>query len=578
MTISASPQNNVISLLPEHVTRHGDKLALAEADPARLAAWKGGDEPLPHRQVTWSELARRVELAAGGLRAAGLEPGDRAVIFIPMSIELYVAMCAVFRIGAVAVFLDSFARQHQLGMCSQLVEPKAFLGDPLAHKYRPMLPPLRGLPIQVVTGDQPVPGARTLAELEALGKTAPIEAVRPDTTALVTFTTGSSGVPKGANRTHSFLLAQHTALDKHIPYRADDVDVPAFPIFLLNNLAAGISTIMPAIDLARPAESDPPRLVAQMLQQRVTNVTMSPALLGRVATFCIEKGIALGIRRLITGGAPVGPALVRDVLRAAPQCDLAILYGSTEAEPIADIHGREMLELLADPANRSRQGVCVGGVVPDLSWRLVKVTRGRMALGAGGWADWDVPAGQPGELLVAGEHVCRDYYRNEDATNRNKIKEGGKVWHRTGDVGYVDDRRRLWLVGRVHNAIVRAGAFHFPVEAEQVLKGLPYVKQAAFLGLPDAALGERTVAAFVPNAAPASPADAEARLAGARAAIMAKNFPVDEVLALETIPMDPRHHSKVDYDKLRVALLEARGIKGVAVEGPEDDAPAAGTE
>ena len=237
-------------------------MALAEADPASLAAWKSMGDPIALKTLSWYDLDDRVARAAAGLVKLGMKPGDRAMIFVPMSIDLYIAMLAVFQLGGIAVFLDSFARQHQLGACSALVEPKMFIGDPMAQKMRPHVPPLAALPIQVVTGSTPVEGAVTMEEVIRLGGARnPMHPVTGETTALVTFTTGSSGTPKGANRTHEFLIAQHTAIDKHIPYAADAIDLPAFPIFLLNNLAAGIQTIMPAVDLAKPADRDPEVIV-----------------------------------------------------------------------------------------------------------------------------------------------------------------------------------------------------------------------------------------------------------------------------------------------------------------------------
>lgn len=555
-----APENNVCHLLPSFAARRRDRVALAEADPASLAAWTGLDDRIALRTLTWAALEDKVARFAGGLRKLGFAPGDRAMIFVPMSIDLYIAMLGVFHAGGIAVFLDSFARQHQLGACSALVDPKAFIGDPAAQQMRGLVPALAGLPIQIVSGDRPVAGATPLEDVVRSGERAPLHPVTGETTALVTFTTGSSGTPKGANRTHEFLVSQHVAIDKHIPYEDDALDVPAFPIFLLNNLAAGITTIMPAIDLARPANRDPEILVSQMLREKVTHATMSPAMLHRVSTFCIERGIELPLRRMVTGGAPVTPAMIEAYDKAAPGSELMILYGSTEAEPMCHVTGAETLALMKEPGFANEDGVCVGEIVKDLHARLVRITRGPIALGPGGFADWDVARGEVGELLVAGRHVCRDYYRNPEATALNKIKQGGLVWHRTGDLGRLDAKGRLWMVGRVHNAIVRAERNYFPVKAEIILKDLPFVKHGAFVGVPDAALGERSAACYVPSSAASGEAEAVGRAAAVRQALEAGGFAVDAVHALEKIPMDPRHHSKVDYDELRKGLL-ASGVE-----------------
>jgi olefin beta-lactone synthetase len=552
---------NICHLMPMYAARHGDATALAEADPASLAKWTKLEDRIELRKLSWRELEDRVARCAGGLKRLGFEPGDRAMIFVPMSLDLYITMLGVFHLGGISVFLDSFARQHQLGACSELVQPKAFIGDTTAQKMRPMLGPLATLPIQVVTGTtENVNGAKTLAEVVAMGDRAPLHPVTGDMTALVTFTTGSSGTPKGANRTHEFLWSQHIAINKHIPYAADAVDLPAFPIFLLNNLAAGITTIMPAIDLARPAERDPEVILSQVLHDKITYATMSPAMLHRFSLFAIERGVKLPLRRMVTGGAPVTPAMIEAYSKAAPGSELMILYGSTEAEPMCHITGDETIELMKEPGFSQQEGVCVGEAVKDLHTRLVRITRGRVTLGARGWAEWDVAPGEIGELLVAGRHVCRDYYRNPEATAQNKIKDADLVWHRTGDLGRFDEKKRLWMVGRVHNVIVRDEKNFFPVKAEILIKDEPFVKQGAFVGVPDAALGERTAACFVPKTPPANEGEARDRLARVRRALEAGGFMVDAVHPVEKIPMDPRHHSKVDYDELRKNLL-ASGLE-----------------
>jgi len=546
--------NNVISFLDVHGRETPGRPALLWHPPRAVAAWLADrSSPLRHDAMTYGELLTRTTAVAAGLRRLGLRSGDRVFLFVPMSAELYVAMFAIERVGAIAVFLDSWARRDQLGHCIRLTEPSAFIALEMAWAYVADVPEVRSIGMRVVVG--PHQGAYA-ASLDDLGKEtgdSPIESKAADDTALITFTTGSSGVPKGANRTHAFLASQHRAIDRCLPYGDSDVDLPTFPIFALNDMAGGVTTLLPAVDLARPAATDGRVLAAQIRAVGVTCATLSPSLLLAVARAAIEEEVdeappLASLRRVATGGAPVSRDDVALFCRAAPEAELHILYGSTEIEPIAHLEASEM------PEETGEEGVCVGRIAEGLGHRLLRLHHGPIECGPDGWRGLDVPRGEVGELAVSGEHVCRDYYRNDEAFRANKIVDGeGAVWHRTGDLCRIDAEGRIWLVGRVHNAILRGGRMLFPVRPEVTMKRLPFVRAAAYIGLPDAALGERAVAAF--SVRPGEPRADFAALV--RAALEAESLPADEVVEVDEIPLDPRHHSKVEVQRLR-AMLEAR--------------------
>jgi acyl-CoA synthetase (AMP-forming)/AMP-acid ligase II len=203
-------------------------------------------------------------------------------------------------------------------------------------------------------------------------------------------------------------------------------------------------------------------------------------------------------------------------------------------------------------------GVIVGKFAHGLEAKFILPTKDPVEIKcAADWKRYELSQGETGELIVAGEHVCRDYFNDQEAFRRAKIlDERGVVWHRTGDVGRLDKQGRVWLVGRVHNTIMRGGSACFPVTAEVVLKRMPFVKTAAYIGIPDAKLGEATWCVV----APTNEADLqnESKLSEWRTEVlrlMGKNgIPVDRVVFRAEVPLDPRHRSKVEYDVLRSQL------------------------
>lgn len=535
-TPDRSPTLNVISLLERRAQEHPGRRALMWPDRTR------GDGA--HASMTYADLSRAAESIAAGLSERGLGQGDRVFLFVPMVAELYMTLFGVLRLGAVAVFLDSWARRKQLSGCAGQVEPRGFIGPEPAHAMLDGVAGFENVTVAVRVG----PGSSgdvSLADLVARRASHRIAAVRRGDSALVTFTTGSSGVPKGADRTHGFLVAQHHALSDSVPYEVSDIDLPVFPVFSLNNLAAGITTVLPDLDLAAPDARDGERLLRQMHAAGATCSTLSPSLLRAVTAAADGAAPPPALRRVVTGGAPVTAQDADAFALAFPDAELHILYGSTEVEPIAHL-------VATDIPRDDSGGVCLGDPAPDLSLRFIRPVRDPVTLGEAGWSQWDVDPSAGGELLVHGPHVCPGYFRNSVAFARAKVIDAqGRAWHRTGDVCMLDDRGRLWFLGRVHNAILRSGRLLFPVRAEVIMSRLAGVDRAAYLGMPDAALGEAAWAVVTP-ARDVARGDVEAAV---RSALERAGIVVDCVACVDSIPMDPRHHSKVDVDALRASLV-----------------------
>jgi acyl-CoA synthetase (AMP-forming)/AMP-acid ligase II len=529
--------NNVLSVLREIALRVPDRPALI----------------MESGEITFGALRERINRVSAGFRRLGLGAGDRAIVMIPMSIDLYVAMLALLEMGAVAVFVDPWIGRRQIAAFAAFAAPRAWIGIAKSHLLRLLDARLRAIPIAVTTGRRlgPLPAPLSLSELEVGAGDGSIHPVSLDDPALITFTTGSSGEPKGTNRTHGFLLAQRAALAAEFPAREEDAEMTMFPVFALNNLAAGVPSIVPAMDFRRVDRIDAGRVLAQMRRHGVTTCTASPPFFDRLAA-AIEAGAEPpALRRLLTGGAPVSDAQLRVWRRAFPATEILVAYGSTEAEPVAHLTAEERLEA-TNPGHPLAPGYCAGAPIDRLRAKTVRIHPDPIELGTDGWTPWELPAGEIGELIVAGDHVCRDYYRNPGAVRENKIADGDAVWHRMGDTGSFDAEGRFWLAGRVHSTIRRAGALVHPQLVEQAARGEdPRIRRVAAVGMPDPKLGERVVLAV------------ESETAGIGAEIVARaaagGLPVDEiVLTREPLPVDPRHNSKIDYGKLRERLRVSR--------------------
>ncbi|HEY9856400.1 MAG TPA: AMP-binding protein, partial [Stenomitos sp.] len=490
-----APQDNVFRYLSHWAQTVPDQAAIVMPGKSRP------DGSLTYEQLSFAELEGRVNRLAAALKARGLERGDRVVVMIPMSVELYTLLLALLKMAVIIVFIDPWVGLDQIKRCIELTEPKAFAGIPLIQLLARSTGILKPIPMRLTARGQARFGELQLESL--MNEAAPpveTERVEPDTTALITFTTGSTGTPKGANRTHGFLVAQHLALSREMGLVPGEVDLTTLPIFVLNNLAAGVTSVLPRMNQSKPSSVDPAVIVRQIQDYGPSTAVGSPAYWLPIATYCLDQGLQLPtIRSLFTGGGPVPPGLLEKLRQLLPNGQACIGYGSTEAEPIAIIGADEVCDETGRQTEAGR-GNCVGHLAPGIELKVIRIVPGPVTLGAEGWHDLALPPGAIGELVVTGDHVGKDYYRNPEAVRENKIRDPeGRIWHRLGDVGYLDEKGRIWLVGRVNNVVTRGSKAIYPIQAEAIAHQLPFIEKAALVGLEDPALGHRVAFVVIPH-------------------------------------------------------------------------------
>jgi len=482
----------------EHVLHILHRYALERPDDVALIAPGGATH-------TFGSLHHRVGRLAGGMAKHGVGPGTRIVVLLPIGPPLYEVLLALFHVGATAVLIDPQAGLKRMGIALRGVGVHGLIGPPKAHLLRLTTPALRGGRLYASTGLSALPTTR----LDRLDGEPPALANPPEgEPALITFTTGTTGTPKAIPREHSILLAQHHMLAHHMGIGPGDVDLPTMPVFLLNSLAAGVQCVLPDGDLRDVSALDPASIAQQLDAHGVTVISGAPAFFEPLSAWLSEAKRAVNtVRAVFVGGARVEPELLASLRAVFPRARVQVLYGSSEAEPMAAIDADDVLAL-HDP-----RGACVGAPVPALSVRVDLLRTDGI-----------------GELLVAGPHVTRSYYKNPAAVAANKVIEGDVVWHRTGDAGWIDDEGRLWLAGRAAHII---GGL-LPFEVERAAELVPGVERAALVhhdGGP--------AVAYSGAAAPAAIAQATG---------------VSRVVRLDHIPMDRRHRSKIDHEGLATLL------------------------
>ena len=490
---------NVALHLQQHASLSPDRLAIQEPS--------GGS-------VTFGALQERVAGFASALSQRGIGPGDRLLVLVPIGIPLYVALIGTFRAGATAVLVDPSMPRQTLRALMQRTGIAGLIGSPKAHLLRLRDPEFRGLRLYLSSGFTLLPhrsidGFRAPAQPPVEGGAHP---------ALITFTSGTTGLPKAMGRTHGFLEAQHHVLAEHMGMSPDDIDLPTLPVFLLNSLAAGATCILPDADLTQVARVDPARVVRQMREWKVSSTSGSPAFFEPIARYLEAQDQALpDLRKAFIGGGRVRPELLRLLERRAPSARIEVVYGSTECEPIATLNCAESLDLMRS-GERAGRGACVGQPVPGLKLAL--------------WSPQSTEETDCGEVVVTGAHVNKGYLDNPEAEAECKVSLDGEIWHRTGDVATRDEDGRLWLQGRVGQAV--NGRYPFPVEA--AAESAPFIRRAALVSCGDLP----TLAVELSDTPPEGALEA-----------LERELDV-HIRSVDEIPVDARHNTKID----RLALIQ----------------------
>jgi fatty-acyl-CoA synthase len=450
---------------------------------------------------SWSELDRRVDRVASGLVARGVAAGENVGIWSMNAPEWVVTQFAVARAGAVLVNINPAYRLYELedalrmADVATLVVGAPYKGSDFLRMVETLCPEITGgealeaavarlprLRRLVAIGAQPGPAWITWPDLEAAPLDAPMlaareDAVEPTAVYNIQFTSGTTGLPKGAMLTHQNVLWNAYYIAARLRYTAGDrvcVPVPFYHCFgcVLGTLVCAVT----GAALVVPAPSfDPRATLAAVAAERCTSLYGVPTMF--VAELDHPDRASFDLTSLRTGimaGSPCPLPLMEAVVATIGARELTIGYGQTEASPIITMTSvNDPLEVRV---------ATVGSPLPGLEVRIVDPATGA-----------EVAPGATGELCVRGHCVMAGYYHNPEATARAIDGEG---WLHTGDLARRRDDGNYRIVGRSKELIIRGGENIYPPEVEEFLHHHPAVAEVAVVGLPDVHYGE-VVAAWV---------------------------------------------------------------------------------
>lgn len=534
--------------------------AMAQRRPLAPAVYfpQGKDRRgrVAYTHYTFAQLDRESNRIARGLEGVGIRRGTRTVLMAPPSLDFFALTFALFKVGAVPVLVDPGMGVKNLKACLAEAEPEAFIGIPKAHIARLLLGWGKATIHTLLTvGPRLGWGGRSLSDFETYPTDYAMAATAPEETAAILFTSGSTGVPKGAIYSHGNFLAQVEMLRRLYGIEPGEIDLPTFPLFALFAPALGMTSVIPDMDFTRPGSVDPRKIVAAVESFGVTGMFGSPALINRVGRYGQAQGIRLpSLRRVISAGAPV-PAQVMERFAAMLDGDARIHtpYGATEALPVCSIDHREILDETRALTDRGR-GVCVGRKVPGIAVEVIAIDDGPIAA-------WDeslkVADGVIGEIVVKGPQVTAAYENRPESTELAKMADpNGGFYHRMGDLGYRDELGRLWFCGRKSHRVVTQEATLFTIPCEAIFNTHPQVFRSALIGIGNPERQRPVICIELEEGVPKAE---QARIRrellelGARHELTAG---IRDLLFHPAFPVDIRHNAKIFREKLAVWARE----------------------
>lgn len=506
-----------------------------------------------YASVTFRELDQDSDRLARGLREMGVPPGARLALLVKPSIDFISLVFALFKAGVVTILIDPGMGRKNLIACLEAAEPEGFVAISPVHAVRTLLRRKFGTAkLNVTAGRRWFWGGPTIDQLRGGPWSGPeLAETKSEDPAAIIFTTGSTGPPKGVLYRHGNFDRQVTEIRDFYGIQPGEIDLAGFPLFGLFNCAMGVTTVIPDMDASRPARVDPANIVEAIHDCQATQAFASPAVWNRVGPFCVERGIKLPtLRRVLSAGAPVLPHVLEAMKSViAPDGEMHTPYGATESLPVASIAASEVL---GETAEKMRQGagVCVGRKFPGIEWKVIRVVDGPIAEIAD---SEEAPAGEIGELIVRGPAATREYATRREWNTLSKISERDAVWHRIGDVGYLDEHERFWYCGRAAHRVRTANGPLYTERCEAIFNNHPDVLRSALVGIGEPGAQQPVIIVEPrPGKAPQDERAKQAFVAELRA--LGQNNPltagIDRFLFHPSFPVDIRHNAKIFREKL----------------------------
>lgn len=422
------------------------------------------------RTITYSALNRLVDECAAGLRGLGLKAGDFCILMMPDTPNWPIAYYAIAKVGAAVVPVNPVYRQRELAHIFRDSGATAFVGhsDYLAEAG-PVLDTLPAITVRVADGKEKPEGFIAFNDCFIEGASFETWPTEPDDPWIIMYTSGTTGLPKGAVLTHHNLMSDAKAVAAVRHTEPKDVVFSVLPLFHCYGQTHSLNiSIYLGLTIRMWSRFDADEVYAAIEEEDRCILYAVPTMVNRLVELAaVRPPRRSGLRFCISGGASL-PVEILHRFEKAFHATIYESYGLTECAPTC----------VENPFGRTTKPGSIGLPIPPFRARIVDEN------------DRDLPAGEVGELLIQGPGVMKEYLHQPAATE--ETLRGG--WLHTGDLARMDEEGYIYIVDRKKEMIIRGGYNIYPREIEEVLYTHGDVVEAAIIGVPNVDLGEEVAA------------------------------------------------------------------------------------
>ena len=437
---------------------------------------------------TFAELDRHSDGYARAFADHGVNAGDRTLVLLKPDLEFYATLFGLFKVGAVPVLLDPGMGLKALLACIERTCPRVLVGITPVHIVSTFArAPFATVALRFTRGIRLWWGGANLASAKRMADEPFALARLPaDADAAIIFTSGSTGPAKGVASKQAMFHSQVHAIRDMLGLQPGWTDVQCFAAFALYDISMGLCSVIPQMNLSKPATADPKDILAAVSTFHPESAFASPIVWQNLSRHCVTEQVTIDSLKLaITVGAPIPAYLHRRFREILPAgCQIHTPYGATEGLPVSHIATDTILGTseVAGTWDRTAagHGTCVGSPAPGAELAIIGITEDPIP----SWTDdLRVPRGEIGEVVVSGTQVSPEYKDAPQANQKSKIADGDRIRHRMGDLGYLDEQGRLWFCGRKAHRLETATGMVPAVPVEGVFNEHPDVFRTALVGV-----------------------------------------------------------------------------------------------